>query len=407
MRKTLWWCVLVACVPWIGCGSDEDGSGGTGANGPATAFSFDADTSRAAGASVGTAVALSIQLGNVVGNVLSTLGSELSAASSGTVPKVNVRGFCQAGSADAALQQSSPGDLAAGDVVTLTLDDCSGSPVSVMRSNGTIVLEILRVWGGLPVVGGVITAHATLDLAIDPDTTVTGSFELRVDTNSLAYANLFFGGGESGDLITVTEGFFRAQLACFEIYHRVFFQSRAVEFFRAFGVLRQGNQVFTLNSYTELPDVIDFSFAGFDATPESGSLTLDSGDLSGGICSAFSGSPTPNDSFVAATFTGGGCVSLDGTDTEGVPFSLTTTWDSLLEAGQPGRPSDECEGAGGTGGSSNPGACADCVGINDAGPGSSPNLTTSCVETSDPNACDCVNEMGGSTTHYLSAGGCI
>ena len=350
MRKSLLCCVLVVCVAWTGCGSDDGESGGTGGDGPATAFSFDAETSRDAGASAGAAVALGIQLGDVVGNVLTTLGSGLSAASSNTGPKANIPGFCQAGSADATLQQSAPGNLAAGDVVTLTLEDCSGSPVSVMRSNGTIVLEMVRVSGGLPVIGGVITANATLDLSTDPDTTITGNFELRVDTPSLASANLFFGGSKSGDLITVTEGFFQAQLACFEIYQRVFFQSRAVEFFRAFGVLKQGNQIFTLNSYTETPDVIDFSFAGLDATPESGSLTLDSGDLSGGICSAFSGSPTPNDSFVTAIFTGGGCVSLDGTDTEGVPFSLTTTWDSLLEAGQPGTPSDECEGAGGTGG---------------------------------------------------------
>lgn len=41
--------------------------------------------------------------------------------------------------------------------------------------------------------------------------------------------------------------------------------------------------------------------------------------------------------------------SLDGIDTEGVPFSLITTWDSWLEAGQPGTPSDECDtGTGGT-----------------------------------------------------------
>jgi uncharacterized protein YbaR (Trm112 family) len=120
--------------------------------------------------------------------------------------------------------------------------------------------------------------------------------------------------------------------------------------------MKISNQVFTLNSYDESPPNILFDFAGFDATPRSGSLTLDSGDLSPeGLCDAFSGPPrpTPNQSFVTATFTGGGCVSLDGTDTEGVPFSLTRTWDSLLDVGRPGGPGDSC-GAGGTGGSGVP-----------------------------------------------------
>jgi hypothetical protein len=40
-------------------------------------------------------------------------------------------------------------------------------------------------------------------------------------------------------------------------------------------------------------------------------------------------------------------VSLDGADTEGTPFSLVTTWEDWLDAGQPGTP-NECEGTGGT-----------------------------------------------------------
>jgi len=143
------------------------------------------------------------------------------------------------------------------------------------------------------------------------------------------------------------------QLACFDIYQRVGLAGPGIEFFRPLGVLNLSNQVFTLNNYEETPDNILFDFAGFDATPRSGSLTLTSGDRSGGICSSFSGDPTPNESFVTATFTGGGCVDLDGTDTEGVPFSLVRTWDSLLEVGTPGGPGDSC-GAGGTGGGGGP-----------------------------------------------------
>lgn len=226
-----------------------------------------------------------------------------------------------------------------------------------MRANGTIRLEMTSVSGGLPVIGGIITATATLDLSIDPETTITGRFVVDANLPNFQLANLTFQGRERDpdegidDRITVTEGFFQTEFACFNIFQRVGLQGPGIEFFRPLGVLKQGNEVFTMNSYGGTPPNIGFTFAGFDATPQSGSLTLDSGDLSGGICAGFSENPTPNDSFVTATFTGGGCVSLDGTDTEGVPFSLITTWDSWLDAGQPGTPSNECDtGTGGTGG---------------------------------------------------------
>jgi hypothetical protein len=288
------------------------------------------------------------------------LSGGLGAASLGVGPKTIIPippGFCQSGTATLDWQGPGP-DLSKDDVVILTLDDCSGSPVSVMPANGTIRLVIISASGGIPVIGGIITAKVTLDLSIDPDTTITGSFALDANLPNLSLANLTFGERAGSDLITFTEGFFQTQLACFDIFQRVGLQSPSIEFFRPLGVMKISNQVFTLNSYDESPPNILFDFAGFDATPRSGSLTLDSGDLSPeGLCDAFSGPPrpTPNQSFVTATFTGGGCVSLDGTDTEGVPFSLTRTWDSLLDVGRPGGPGDSC-GAGGTGGAPTTGA---------------------------------------------------
>ena len=342
--------ISIACT---GCSSGGDGGGG-GGNGPSTAFSFDVETAEEAVGASAVATTFATRFGSVVSNLFTGLSGGLGAASLGVGPKTIIPippGFCQSGTATLDWQGPGP-DLSKDDAVILTLDDCSGSPVSVMPANGTIRLDIISASGGIPIIGGIISATVTLDLAIDPDTTITGSFALDANLPNLSLANLTFGERATTDEITFTEGFFQTQLACFDIYQRVGLQAPVIEFFRPLGVMKISNQVFTLNSYDESPPNILFDFAGFDATPRSGSLTLDSGDLSGGVCGEF-GNPTPNQSFVTATFTGGGCVSLDGTDTEGVPFSLTRTWDSLLDVGRPGGPGDSC-GAGGTGGSGVP-----------------------------------------------------
>ena len=362
MRKAILGPVLLAMsIACTGCsgGGDGEGSGGSGGSGgPATAFSFDAETSEQAAEGAAVATELATRVGSIVSGLFGALADGAGAASLGAGLKDNIPipPICTAGTAKLDWQRSGLDlDLSAGDIVTLTLDDCSGSPVSTMPANGTITLTMTDVGGGLPVIGGIITAIASLDLSIAPDTTITGDFALHANLPSLALANLFFGAREDSDLITVTEGFFQMQLACFDIYQRVGLAGPGIEFFRPLGVLNLSNQVFTLNNYEETPDNILFDFAGFDATPRSGSLTLTSGDRSGGLCSSFSGDPTPNESFVTVTFTGGGCVTLEGTDTEGVPFSLVRTWDSLLEVGTPGGPGDSC-GTGGTGGGAPTGA---------------------------------------------------
>jgi hypothetical protein len=356
MRKAILSSVLLAIsIACTGCSSGADG-GGAGGSGPSTAFSFDVETAEEAVGASAVATTFATRFGSVVSNLFTGLSGGLGAASLGVGPKTIIPippGFCQSGTATLDWQGPGP-DLSKDDAVILTLDDCSGSPVSVMPANGTIRLDIISASGGIPIIGGIITAKVTLDLSIDPDTTITGSFALDANLPNLSLANLTFGEKAGSDLITFTEGFFQTQLACFDIYQRVGLQAPVIEFFRPLGVMKISNQVFTLNSYEEVPANILFDFAGFDATPRSGSLTLDSGDLSpDGLCEVFSGNPPPNQSFVTATFTGGGCVSLDGMDTEGVPFSITRTWDSLLEVGRPGGPGDSC-GAGGTGGSGVP-----------------------------------------------------
>lgn len=386
---------LVGCIVWAGCSTDGDGTGGAGGTtGPATAFDFDADTSLEVGPTAAGAVALGVRLGSIVSNVLSTLGSGLLSASSSLTPKILIPGFCGAGTADVNVQQAVPGDLADGDVVTLSLQNCSGSPVSADSANGTIVLEMVSVSGGLPVIGGIIDAIATLDLTIAPDTAITGSFGVNANLPSFALANLTFGTRSTSDLITVTEGFFRAEFACFDIFQRVGLAGPGIEFFRPLGVLKQGTEVFTMNSYSEAPPNIGFTFAGFDGTPQSGSLTLTSGDRSGGVCGVF-GTPTPNESFVTATFTGGGCVSLDGTDTEGTPFSLVTTWDDWLDAGQPGTPS-ECEGTGGTTGAmASPVSCFDDANL--------VTIADAYIKGDGPEGSDSDNNFGSATNLILKS----
>jgi hypothetical protein len=355
MRKTILSSMLLASsIACTGCSSGGDGDGGGGSGGPTTAFSFDAETSEHAAEGAAVATQLATRFGSVMSGLFNALVDGAGAASLGAGLKDNIPipPICESGTATLDWQRSGL-DLSAGDIVTLMLNDCAGSPVSTEPATGTITLTMTEVSGGLPVIGGIITATANLDLSIAPDTTITGDFALHANLPSFALANLFFGAREASDLITVTEGFFQMQLACFDIYQRVGLAGPGIEFFRPLGVLNLSNQIFTLNDYEETPDNILFDFAGFDATPRSGSLTLTSGDRSGDICSLFSGDPTPNESFVTATFTGGGCVDLDGTDTEGVPFSLVRTWDSLLEVGTPGGPGDSC-GTGGTGGGGGP-----------------------------------------------------
>jgi hypothetical protein len=358
MRKAILSSILLASsIACTGCSSGGDGGGG-GGNGPSTAFSFDVETAEEAAGAAAVATTFATRFGSIVSNLFTALSGGLGAASLGVGPKTIIPippGFCQSGTVTLDWQGPGP-DLSAKDTVILTLDDCSGSPVSVMPANGTIRLDIISASGGIPIIGGIISATVTLDLAIDPDTTITGSFALDANLPNLSLANLTFGKRAVADRITFTEGFFQTQLACFDIFQRVGLEAPVIEFFRPLGVMKISNQVFTLNSYDESPPNILFDFAGFDATPRSGSLTLDSGDLSPeGLCDEFSGPPrpTPNQSFVTATFTGGGCVSLDGMDTEGVLFSITRTWDSLLEVARPGGPGDSC-GAGGTGGSGAP-----------------------------------------------------
>jgi len=341
----------IACTGCSNGSEGGDGGGGSGGtDGPQTAFSFDEESAEQAASATAAAVDLNTKFGGVMSNLLSALASGVTASPVGVGPKaqIPIPPICAQGEATLNWEGSGvsqqPPFLTEGDVVTLTLVDCAGSPVSTGEANGTIVLTIRSASGGLPYIGGIIQATAELALTIAPDISLSGSFAVDANLPNLFLANLTFGARSADDRIVFTKGSLLTVLACFEVYQRVGLAGPGIEFFRPLGVLSFEGQVFTLNDYASTPPNISFEFAGFDATPVGGSLTLTSGDRSGGVCDSFSGGATGNGSNVEATFTGGGCVTLEGTDTEGEDFSLVRLWDSLLDVGRPGEdPGEECD----------------------------------------------------------------
>lgn len=362
--------VLASSMACTGCSSGEGDNGGGatgGTGGPLTAFSFDEESAEQATSATAVALDMSTKFGTVMSNLLSALGSGVSASPVGVGPKalIPIPSICSQGEATLDWSGSGvsqqPPFLTQGDVLTLTFVNCAGSPVSTGAANGTIILSIVSASGGLPYIGGIIDADAELDLSISPDISISGSFGVSANLPNFSLANLTFGAANSDerspdDRITFTQGFFQTELACFEIYQRVSLGAPSIQFFRPLGVMSLDGQIFTLNDFASTPPNLSFEFMGFDATPVRGSLELKSGDLSS-VCSRFSGSPAPNPSSVEATFTGGGCVTLDGTDTAGEDFLLVRTWDSLLEVGRPGDPAPQCDdGGGGSGGAPSSGA---------------------------------------------------
>jgi hypothetical protein len=215
------------------------------------------------------------------------------------------------------------------------------------------------VSGVLPIIGGIITATATLDLMIgdSPEDTITGSFAVDANLPNFTLANLTFGERAESDNIVVTEGGQELSIQCFDIFQRIGLAGPGIEFFRPLAVVRLGNQVYTMNSYEETPDNISFDFSTGAAVPIRGTIDLFSGIGAGVPC--FNGVPEGDGSSSSATFNAGGCVDIRGVDSNGVAFGFSTFWDDLLDFDFSGGVSEEfCDGGGtgGTGGAPTTGA---------------------------------------------------
>jgi hypothetical protein len=355
MRKLILSAVLAAAtMVYTGCssGGDGDGGGGTGGGGTGggmTPLSFDAETSLPATGGAAAVMVFATQFGNTMSAILGALGNAPGAPSFGASPKINipVPGFC-AGGGTATLDwndANSDGVLSMGDVVTLVLDSCAGSSLAAAAVSGDVTLTITNVSGD----GAFIDATAEVDLTISPNTTITGSFvasaQVSIDSTKI---NLFLGAQLDSDRLTVSEGDEVLQLGCFGISQRISLLEPG--FVAPLGVANLAGQVYTINDYATLPPPI-----GFDANgvPSTGNLTLYSGDGSAegidrsGPCAPFVGTPAGDTSLVTATFSGGGCIDLNGVNRDGTTFQTSTTWDKLLDRDFTAGGGDSC-GNGGT-----------------------------------------------------------
>jgi hypothetical protein len=180
------------------------------------------------------------------------------------------------------------------------------------------------VSGVLPIIGGIITATATLDLMIgdSPEDTITGSFAVDANLPNFTLANLTFGARAESDNIVVTEHGQQLSIQCFDIFQRIGLAGPGIEFFRPLAVVRLGNQVYTMNSYEETPDNISFDFSTGAAVPIRGTIDLFSGIGAGVPC--LNGVPEGDGSSSSATFNAGGCVDTRGVDSNGVAFGFST-----------------------------------------------------------------------------------
>jgi hypothetical protein len=217
-------------------------------------------------------------------------------------------------------------------------------------------LTITDVSGGLPIIGGFISATATLDLGILPDTendTITGSFDTFVEVSlDSSMINLRLGDQLDDDILTVSQGGQVLQLGCFEILNRI-----PLGFVAPLGVANLAGKIYTINDYAGLAPPI--GFVRTSGVPATGTMTLHSGDVSvkmgsdrSSQCEAISGI-AGDPSLVTATFSAGGCIDLQGVNKDGTTFQNSTSWDKLLDRDFISGGGGSC-GGGGTGGSGVP-----------------------------------------------------
>ena len=376
---------------YVGCSSSENGGDGDGGDGgdALTAMSFDGETSVPATGASAIAIDYSVGLASVISSMLSALAIDASSESASVSPKLLVDEELQictnepggTGGAGGTGTAVLNGNLEDGEEVTLTLTNCKGSPLSSAAINGRIVLAIATAElvgaGGAGGAGGSgplamltssVTANATLEeFTIGTDTALEGGFavdailaisvlsfspldievtefELVLGSSSVSIANL----------IAVEENGTLMLFACINISTKIATSPLAIEYFYPQGVLALDFQGFTLNGVPE-PESIGFDLSSGRAVPNSGRLTLFSGDP----LNCFQPRPPPGDgSFATAAFrleADDALVDIRAETSSGTVYECTEEWENLLETLRDVTAFDSCPcvncGTGGTGGS--------------------------------------------------------
>jgi hypothetical protein len=413
--------LAVGMMMYAGCSSDGDGGGDDGQQ----ALSFDSETALSANGGAAIAVAFGTQLAATMPTIFQALVDETATASSEVQRKqLQVElALCDGGTAQIEVDEIPP---PAGSVATVTFEGCTGSPLSSSAVNGQLVLSNISVgpaadafnpisadarFAGLPesVDFEVFTiAGEPNDTVLTGVASVTGDFDpsvLAPETIMMTLAAQRKDGGP----VTISEGDRQLQLGCFDIDTTIDIgdkvcdeasdeagdpcvadddctnglcinEASAITVFKPRGVLslfvdvkRAG--VYTLNSVAvpPSPPVPDIGFPPGSSIPNSGSLTLHSGDLIGDEgCPAIKGGPFRGDgSTTTATFEsepeGRVTIEVQGLEC----FECETTWENLLDTLSDIAFPDSCDKVecGGTGGSGGAGGTGGTAGTGGGTPG--------------------------------------
>jgi len=355
---------------YVGCSTSSDGGGGDGGGGgdAPTAMSFDGETSvPATGAS-----AIAIDYGVGLASVISSMLSTISVDADSQTPSASLKLLEDLQNVPLPLCGPPPGQGTAILSVelaplgaSLTFTDCVGSPLSGGAINGKILLTNLRF---PEITATSVTATATGDVTglsegesftiatgKPEDAVLDGRFAVNAaitlsDAGSGGTGGSGGAGGSAGavevteldlDLgsspanydnwITVDEDGPPMEFRCFEISTRIATKPLAIDSFRPRGVLLLDDLVFTLNSFEVEPENIGFDLSGERAVPNSGTLTLFSGDEAD--CS--STFPEGDGSFATGSFrleADDALVDIRAVAPNGTTvYECTETWENLLE----------------------------------------------------------------------------
>jgi len=174
--------VALALVTMVSasCSSGDNGGGGDGQK---EAMSLDGETALPAAGGAAIATAFGTSFAAITGSVLSALSSSPTSASSGASPKADIPlEICATGSANVV------GDLVPGTTAILTLDRCTGSPLSSTEVNGQVQLEIATVDSWITGTATITGLEAGSDFTIAPNTVLSGSFAVQLPSSSSGVA---------------------------------------------------------------------------------------------------------------------------------------------------------------------------------------------------------------------------